>query len=186
MTRSRLHGRKIAVVGLGYVGLPVAAAFARSGAPVIAFDIDPARVRELQAGQDRTREVKPEDLAQSTLTFTTDAAALKNADFFIVTVPTPIDEARRPDLGALLKASETVGKAIRPGAIVVYESTVYPGATEEDCAPVLEQASGLKCGRDFGVGYSPERINPGDRAHRFESITKVVAGHRSRWPKPPR
>ena len=131
------HGRKIAVIGLGYVGLPVAAAFARSGVPVIAFDIDPARVRELQAGRDRTREVKREDLARSTLTFTTDAAALKNADFFIVTVPTPIDEARRPDLGALLKASETVGNAIRPGGIVVYELTVYPGATEEDCAPVL-------------------------------------------------
>ena len=170
------HGRKIAVIGLGYVGLPVAVAFAHSGVPVIAFDIDPARVRELQGGRDRTREVNPQDLARPTLTFTTDAAALKNADFFIVTVPTPIDEARRPDLGALLKASETVGKAIRPGGIVVYESTVYPGATEEDCAPVLEQASGLKCGRDFSLGYSPERINPGDEVHRFESITKVVAG----------
>jgi UDP-N-acetyl-D-glucosamine/UDP-N-acetyl-D-galactosamine dehydrogenase len=170
------HGRKIAVIGLGYVGLPVAVAFARSGAPVVAFDIDPARVRELLSGWDRTREVNPEDLRRPSLTFTTDPAALKSADFFIVTVPTPIDQARRPDLEALLKASETVGKAIGAGGIVVYESTVYPGATEEDCAPVLEQASGLKCGRDFGLGYSPERINPSDKAHRFETIAKVVAG----------
>jgi UDP-N-acetyl-D-glucosamine/UDP-N-acetyl-D-galactosamine dehydrogenase len=170
------HGRKIGVVGLGYVGLPVAAAFGRSGSSVIGFDIDPARILELQAGKDRTREVSPEDLARPTLTFTTDPAALRSVDFFIVTVPTPIDEARRPDLRALLRASETVGKAIRRGGIVVYESTVYPGATEEDCVPALERASGLKAGRDFGVGYSPERINPGDMAHRFDAITKVVAG----------
>ena len=147
------HGRKIAVIGLGYVGLPVAVAFGRSGAPVISFDIDPARVRELKAGHDHTREVKPDDLCHPGLTFTTDAAALKAADFFIVTVPTPIDDARRPDLGALLKASQTVGRAIRAGGIVVYESTVYPGATEEDCVPVLENASGLTAGRDFSVGY---------------------------------
>jgi UDP-N-acetyl-D-glucosamine/UDP-N-acetyl-D-galactosamine dehydrogenase len=170
------HGRKIGVVGLGYVGLPVAAAFGRSGSSVIGFDIDPVRILELQAGKDRTREVSPEDLARPTLTFTTDPAALRSVDFFIVTVPTPIDEARRPDLRALLRASETVGKAIRRGGIVVYESTVYPGATEEDCVPALERASGLTAGRDFGVGYSPERINPGDMAHRFDAITKVVAG----------
>jgi UDP-N-acetyl-D-galactosamine dehydrogenase len=170
------HDRKIGVVGLGYVGLPVAAAFGRSGSSVIGFDIDPARILELQAGKDRTREVSREDLARPTLTFTTDPAALRSVDFFIVTVPTPIDEARRPDLRALLRASETVGKAIRRGGIVVYESTVYPGATEEDCVPALERASGLKAGRDFGVGYSPERINPGDTAHRFDAITKVVAG----------
>jgi UDP-N-acetyl-D-galactosamine dehydrogenase len=170
------HGRKIGVVGLGYVGLPVAAAFGRSGSSVIGFDIDPIRISELQAGKDRTREVSREDLARPTLTFTTDPAALKRVDFFIVTVPTPIDEARRPDLRALLRASETVGNAIRRGGIVVYESTVYPGATEEDCVPALERASGLKAGRDFGVGYSPERINPGDMAHRFDAITKVVAG----------
>jgi UDP-N-acetyl-D-glucosamine/UDP-N-acetyl-D-galactosamine dehydrogenase len=170
------HGRKIGVVGLGYVGLPVAAAFGRSGSSVIGFDIDPARILELQAGKDRTREVSREDLARPTLTFTTDPAALRSVDFFIVTVPTPIDEARRPDLRALLRASETVGKAIRRGGIVVYESTVYPGATEEDCVPALERASGLTAGRDFGVGYSPERINPGDTAHRFDAITKVVAG----------
>jgi UDP-N-acetyl-D-galactosamine dehydrogenase len=170
------HGRKIGLVGLGYVGLPVAAAFGRSGSSVIGFDIDPTRILELQAGKDRTREVSREDLARPTLTFTTDPAALKRVDFFIVTVPTPIDEARRPDLRALLRASETVGNAIRRGGIVVYESTVYPGATEEDCVPALERASGLKAGRDFGVGYSPERINPGDMAHRFDAITKVVAG----------
>ena len=159
------HGRKIGVVGLGYVGLPVAAAFGRSGSSVIGFDIDPARILELQAGKDRTREVSPEDLARPTLTFTTDPAALRSVDFFIVTVPTPIDEACRPDLRALLRASETVGNAIRRGGIVVYELTVYPGATEEDCVPALERASGLKAGHDFGVGYSPERINPGDMAH---------------------
>lgn len=170
------HGRKIAVVGLGYVGLPVAVAFGRSGSSVIAFDIDSARISELQMGKDRTREVNAKDLHSATLTFTTDAAALKAADFFIITVPTPIDDARRPDLRALLRASETVGKAIRRGGIVVYESTVYPGATEEDCVPVLEKFSGLKVGCDFGIGYSPERINPGDMAHRFETIKKVVAG----------
>ena len=170
------HGRKIAVIGLGYVGLPVAVAFGRAGAPVIGFDIDPDRVRELKAGRDRTREVAPADLSHPTVTFTSDPAALKAADFFIVTVPTPIDDTRRPDLAALRRASETVGKAMRKGAIVVYESTVYPGATEEDCVPVLEQVSGLEAGRDFTVGYSPERINPGDAEHRFETIKKVVAG----------
>ena len=174
------HGRNIAVIGLGYVGLPVAVAFGRAGGPVIGFDIDPQRVRELAAGHDRTREVAPAELRRSTVKFTADAAALAGADFFIVTVPTPIDGARRPDLGALRKASDTVGKAMRKGAIVVYESTVYPGATEEDCLPVLERTSGLTAGRDFTVGYSPERINPGDMVHRFESIKKVVAGQDQR------
>ena len=164
------------MIGLGYVGLPVAVAFGRSGAPVIGFDIDPQRVNELQSGHDRTREVAPSDLRHPSLKFTSDALELKSADFFIVTVPTPIDDVRRPDLEALLKASETVGKAMREGAIVVYESTVYPGATEEDCVPILERFSGLKAGRDFTVGYSPERINPGDKQHHFESIKKVVAG----------
>ena len=138
------HGRKIAVIGLGYVGLPVAVAFARSGAPVIGFDIDPERIRDLRSGLDRTREVEADDLRQSRVAFTADAADLAAADFFIVTVPTPIDEARRPNLGALRNAAATVGKAMRQGAIVVFESTVYPGATEEDCIPVLEQASGLQ------------------------------------------
>jgi UDP-N-acetyl-D-galactosamine dehydrogenase len=170
------HGRKIAVIGLGYVGLPVAVAFARHGAPVIGFDIDRTRIDELRAGRDRTREVDAAELAQPSLAYTSDPQDLAPADFFIVTVPTPIDDAKRPDLRAMLAASETVGRALKPGDVVVYESTVYPGAVEEDCAPVLERASGLACGRDFTVGYSPERINPGDRKHRFETITKVVAG----------
>jgi len=174
------HGRKLAVIGLGYVGLPVAVAFARNGTSVVGFDIDGTRIAELKAACDRTREVGAEDLRHASLKLTNDPAALRAADFFIVTVPTPIDNARRPDLTALLSASLTVGKALKAGDIVVYESTVYPGATEEDCVPVLEQASGLKAGRDFTVGYSPERINPGDTAHRFETIKKVVAGQDAR------
>ncbi|MGB7258618.1 MAG: nucleotide sugar dehydrogenase, partial [Pseudolabrys sp.] len=174
------HSRKIAVIGLGYVGLPVVVAFARSGATAIGFDIDRKRIAELKAGRDRTREVEPEDLAQKSLTYTDDAGSLKSADFFIVTVPTPIDETNKPDLRALLSASETVGAALKKGDIVVYESTVYPGAIEEDCAPVLENASKLVCGRDFTLGYSPERINPGDKAHRFETIKKVVSGQDAR------
>jgi len=174
------HGRKLAVIGLGYVGLPVAVAFARQGTPVIGFDINAARIAELAAGRDSTREVEEEDLHHAHLRLSSDPAALSAADFFIVTVPTPIDAARRPDLTALLRASETVGRALKKGDIVVYESTVYPGATEEDCVPVLQRASGLTAGRDFTVGYSPERINPGDKAHRFESIKKVVAGQDER------
>jgi UDP-N-acetyl-D-galactosamine dehydrogenase len=170
------HGRKIAVIGLGYVGLPVAVAFARRGAPVIGFDIDLKRIDELKSGYDRTREVEGVELAQPALRFEDNPKSLADADFFIVTVPTPIDDARRPDLTALFSASETVGRSLKRGDIVVYESTVYPGAIEEDCAPVLEAASGLKAGRDFFLGYSPERINPGDKAHRFETITKVVSG----------
>jgi UDP-N-acetyl-D-glucosamine/UDP-N-acetyl-D-galactosamine dehydrogenase len=167
--------RKIAVIGLGYVGLPVAVAFGRAGAPVVGFDINAERVRELQTRNDTTREIDSGDLTHKTLTFTSDPSQLKAADFFIVTVPTPIDDARRPDLTALLKASVTIGQALKFGDIVVYESTVYPGATEEDCVPVLEQASGLKADIDFCVGYSPERINPGDRGHRFETTKKVVS-----------
>jgi UDP-N-acetyl-D-glucosamine/UDP-N-acetyl-D-galactosamine dehydrogenase len=170
------HNRKIAVVGLGYVGLPVAVAFARSGAPVIAFDIDRRRVDELRGGRDRTRESTAEDLGHPLLTYTDDPAALIGADFFIVTVPTPIDRANRPDLRSMLAASATLGAALKHNDIVVYESTVYPGAVEEDCVPVLEKTSGLAAGRDFTVGYSPERINPGDSKHRFETITKVVSG----------
>jgi UDP-N-acetyl-D-galactosamine dehydrogenase len=169
------HNRKIAVIGLGYVGLPVAVAFARSGAAVLGFDIDRRRVDELTSGRDRTLEVEPADLKQASLRFTHDPARLADADFYIVTVPTPIDAARRPDLGAILAASDTVGKFLKCGDIVVYESTVYPGTIEEECLPVLARNSGLAGGRDFTVGYSPERINPGDRQHRFESIVKVVA-----------
>src|SRR3954467_8399447 len=150
----------IAVIGLGYVGLPVAAAFARSGVPVIGFDIDAGRVGELRAGNDRTREVNPEDLKNRNLRVTSDAKDLAAADFYIVTVPTPIDNANRPDLGPMWSASRSVGKVLKKGDIVVYESTVYPGAVEETCVPVLEQQSGLKAGSDFTVGYSPERINP--------------------------
>jgi UDP-N-acetyl-D-galactosamine dehydrogenase len=174
------HGRKIAVIGLGYVSLPVAVAFGRNGAPVIGFDIDAGRVEELRAGHDRTREVDAESLKSAKLDLTADAAKLKAADFFIVTVPTPIDRSNQPDLTALLGASESVGRALKKGDIVVYESTVYPGATEEDCVPVLERESKLKAGRDFTVGYSPERINPGDKAHRFETIRKVVSGQDER------
>ncbi|MCF8477555.1 MAG: nucleotide sugar dehydrogenase [Pseudolabrys sp.] len=174
------HGRKIAVIGLGYVGLPVAVAFARSGVPVIGFDIDRKRVDELRSGHDRTREVEAADLAQPSLRYECEPAGLADADFYIVTVPTPIDDANRPDLGAMLAASNTVAGVLKRGDIVVYESTVYPGAVEEDCLPVLERKSGLLGGRDFTVGYSPERINPGDKVHRFETIVKVVSAQDAR------
>ena len=174
------HGRKIAVIGLGYVGLPVAVAFARSGVPVTGFDINAKRIGELQSGHDHTREVEPADLAQPTLRYESDPARLAGADFYIVTVPTPIDDANRPDLGAMLSASRSVGSSLKRGDIVVYESTVYPGAVEEECIPVLEKSSGLKAGPDFSVGYSPERINPGDKSHRFETIMKVVSALNAR------
>src|ERR1700730_13162232 len=167
--------RKIAVIGLGYVGLPVAVAFARAGNPVVGFDIDQARILELKAGRDRTREVETSDLKLVSLAFSSEPTAFRTSNFFIVTVPTPIDGARRPDLGAMFEASRMVGAALKKGDIVVYESTVYPGAVEEECVPILEQCSGLKAGSDFNVGYSPERINPGDKEHRFESIVKVVS-----------
>lgn len=170
------HGRKIAVIGLGYVGLPVAVAFARAGVPVIGFDVDGVRIEELRRRHDRTREVEAADLSLPGLAYESDPAKLAGSDFYIVTVPTPIDEANRPDLGAMLAASRTVGAVLKRGDIVVYESTVYPGAVEEDCLPVLEKTSGLKAGADFKVGYSPERINPGDTVHRFETIMKVVSG----------
>jgi UDP-N-acetyl-D-galactosamine dehydrogenase len=174
------HSRKIAVIGLGYVGLPVAVAFARTGASVVGFDIDHNRVDELRSGRDRTLEVTPADLEQKTLRFEHEPSRLAGADFYIVTVPTPIDGAHRPDLGAILSASDTVGKVLKRGDIVVYESTVYPGAIEEECLPILAKRSGLAGGRDFTVGYSPERINPGDKEHRFESIIKVVSAQDKR------
>lgn len=169
------HRRKLAVIGLGYVGLPVAVAFGRAGFDVIGFDVDSGRIAELRDGIDRTRETAPADLACAGLVLTDDAVDLRRADFFIVTVPTPIDRACVPDLSGLLAASRLVGAALKRGDIVVYESTVYPGATEEDCVPVLEAASGLKAGTDFTVGFSPERINPGDPDHRFETIRKIVS-----------
>ena len=165
----------IAVIGLGYVGLPVAAGFARGGYRVIGFDIDRDRIAELRRGFDRTGELSEGELAGINCAYSSAPKDLRAADVFIITVPTPVDAANNPDLRALRAASDTVGAALRPGAVVVYESTVYPGATEEECVPRLERASGLACGRDFAVGYSPERINPGDRTHRFESIVKVVS-----------
>ena len=170
------HDRKISVIGLGYVGLPVAVAFARNGDSVVAFDINEARIAELSKGIDRTNEVESADLVAAKLRLSTDTTVLAEADFHIVTVPTPIDDANRPDLTPILAASKTLGGILKRGDIVVYESTVYPGATEEDCIPVLEAVSGLTFGVDFTVGYSPERINPGDKVHRFETIKKVVAG----------
>jgi UDP-N-acetyl-D-glucosamine/UDP-N-acetyl-D-galactosamine dehydrogenase len=169
------HGRSIAVIGLGYVGLPVAVSFARVGVPVVGLDVDQTRVSELKAGHDRTREVEDSDLRHASLAFTSELTDIKNSDFFIVTVPTPIDDAHRPDLGAMIAASRSLGSVLKKNDVVVYESTVYPGAVEEDCVPVLEQISGLQAGVDFTVGYSPERINPGDKQHRFETIMKVVS-----------
>src|SRR5690554_2079816 len=166
----------LAVVGLGYVGLPLAVEFGKRR-PVIGFDIKAERIAELAAGRDSTREVSAAELAEAThLTFTADPAQLSEAKVFIVTVPTPIDAHKRPDLTPLLKASETVGRALKRGDLVIYESTVYPGATEEDCVPVLERASGLTFNKDFFCGYSPERINPGDKAHRLPDIVKVTSG----------
>src|SRR5579862_7903619 len=168
--------RRISVVGLGYVGLPVAAAFAKSGAPVVAFDIDARRIEELRKGHDRTGEVEAPALRARGLDFTGDADDLKKADFHIVTVPTPIDASKQPDLEPLRRASATIGGALKKGDIVVYESTVYPGVTEDVCVPVLEKVSGLTWKTDFNVGYSPERINPGDKERRFDNILKIVSG----------
>ncbi len=169
------HNRTISVVGLGYVGLPVAVAFGRE-TRTIGFDISSQRVAELREHYDRTGEVSTEDLKETDVRYTCETADIAAADFHIVAVPTPIDAAKVPDLTPLLAASRTVGQVLKSGDIVVYESTVYPGATEEDCVPVLEETSGLTCGRDFFVGYSPERINPGDKQHTFTKITKVVSG----------
>lgn len=169
------HNRHVSVIGLGYVGLPVAVSFGLQG-PVVAFDISVPRIDGLKAGHDITGEVEDDQLAKADLLLTTDAADVAKADFHIITVPTPVDDANKPDLQPLVSASTTLGAHLKTGDIVVYESTVYPGATEEVCVPVLEQISGLKCGTDFTVGYSPERINPGDKEHRFETITKVVSG----------
>jgi len=167
--------RKISVVGLGYVGLPVAVAFGKIHT-VVGFDLNKKRIEELKAGHDRTLEVENGDLAKTDIIFTCDAKDLSLADFHIVAVPTPINEANQPDLRPMLSASKTIGKELKKGDIVVFESTVYPGATEEECVPILEAESGLICGKDFTVGYSPERINPGDKEHTFTKITKVVSG----------
>ncbi|OZI35717.1 Vi polysaccharide biosynthesis protein VipA/TviB [Bordetella genomosp. 1] len=167
---------KLAVVGLGYVGLPLAVEFGKKR-EVIGFDINERRVKALQAGHDHTLEVDDAELASAKgLSYTTEREQLGRANVFIVTVPTPIDEYRQPDLTPLVKASETIGAVLKRGDIVIYESTVYPGATEEDCVPVLERVSGLKFNVDFYAGYSPERINPGDKAHRVSTIKKVTSG----------
>ena len=166
---------RLSVVGLGYVGLPLSIMLARHY-PVTGFDIDATRIAELEAGRDRTGEIEPAALAGSPLTYSAEAGAMAGSDIFIVTVPTPVDDENKPDLRPLLGACDIVGSVLARGAIVVFESTVYPGVTEEVCAPALERTSGLVCGRDFFLGYSPERVNPGDRDHTIDKITKVVAG----------
>ena len=167
---------KIAVIGLGYVGLPLAVEFGKK-LPVVGFDIHQKRIQELQSGQDHTLEVSPEELKQAThLSYSANLDDLRSCNFFIVTVPTPVDEVNRPDLTPLRKASESLGKVLNKGDVVVYESTVYPGATEEVCIPVLEQVSGLKFNQDFFAGYSPERINPGDKVNTLTKIKKITSG----------
>ena len=167
---------RIAVVGLGYVGLPLALELAKKFPGTIGFDIHAAKVAELQKGVDRTREVDGAALRETTLKMTANPEDMRGADFFIVAVPTPIDGWNRPDLTPVIKASETVGKVIGKGSIIVYESTVFPGVTEDICGPILEKQSGLRCGTDFKLGYSPERINPGDKVHTVDRIVKVVSG----------
>ncbi|MFW2564587.1 Vi polysaccharide biosynthesis UDP-N-acetylglucosamine C-6 dehydrogenase TviB [Acinetobacter baumannii] len=175
----QLADLRIAIIGLGYVGLPLAVEFGKKG-PVIGFDINQNRIDELKSGQDHTLEVSPEELQKAEqLSFSANLNDLKQSNFFIVTVPTPVDQVNRPDLTPLKKASETVGQALKKGDIVVYESTVYPGATEEVCIPVLEKVSGLKFNQDFFAGYSPERINPGDKVNTLTKIKKITSGSTS-------
>lgn len=166
----------IAVIGLGYVGLPVALAFAQEWDNVVGYDIDERRVRELQAGHDRTGEVEPGQLGESSLLITSNPDDLNGCTFFVVTVPTPIDRYKQPDLRMMKGASELVGQHIQPGGIVVYESTVYPGVTEDTCGPIIAKVSGLRPGVDFKLGYSPERINPGDKNHTLSNVVKIVSG----------
>ena len=170
----KMHKRKISVIGLGYVGLPVAVAFGKRS-QVIGFDANDKRIKLLKDYRDDTGEVSSSDLKDSDVIFTSNPSDLRKADFHIIAVPTPVNSAKHPDLKYLIKASEFLSGQLKKEDIVVYESTVYPGATEEECVPVLEQGSGLVCGKDFFVGYSPERINPGDKIHRFADITKVVS-----------
>ncbi|UPT67856.1 MAG: nucleotide sugar dehydrogenase [Sphingobacteriales bacterium JAD_PAG50586_3] len=166
---------KVALIGLGYVGLPIALAFARK-VSVIGFDINEKRLEMMRNGIDPSEELEKSEFEGCDITFTSSIEELKQASFFIIAVPTPIDEHNLPDLKPLIGASKSVGAALKPGDVVVYESTVYPGCTEEDCIPVLEEVSGLKYIQDFKVGYSPERINPGDKEHTLSKITKVVSG----------
>jgi UDP-N-acetyl-D-galactosamine dehydrogenase len=173
--KMKMHNRIVSLVGLGYVGLPAAVAFGKQK-QCVGFDINPQRILELKQGIDRTEETTSADLAAADILYTCDINDLKKADFHIVAVPTPVDDAHVPDLTPVERASETVGKALKKGDIVVYESTVYPGVTEEICVPILERESGLRCGEDFTVGFSPERINPGDKERSFTTIHKIVSG----------
>ena len=166
---------KLALIGLGYVGMPIAVAFAKK-VPVIGFDVNAQKIALYRQGVDPTNEIGSEALKHTTVEFTEDPSRLKEAKFHIVAVPTPVHEDHTPDLGPVESASTLLGRNLTPGSVVVYESTVYPGVTEEVCVPILERESGLKCGVDFKVGYSPERINPGDKVHRLETITKIVSG----------
>ena len=167
---------KLALVGLGYVGMPIAVAFAKKGLDVIGFDLNKEKIDLYKSGVDPTKEVGDEVIKKTTLDFTADEARLKDAKFIIVAVPTPVNTDHTPDLTPVIGASEIVGRNLSKGAIVVYESTVYPGCTEDVCIPILEKESGMKCGVDFKIGYSPERINPGDKVHRLENIRKIVSG----------
>ena len=166
----------LALVGLGYVGMPIAVAFAKKGLNVIGFDLNKEKIELYKNGKDPTKEVGDEAIAQTTVQFTADEKELQNAKFIIVAVPTPVNTDHTPDLTPVIGASEIVGRNLTSGSIVVYESTVYPGCTEDVCIPILEEQSGLKCGVDFKIGYSPERINPGDKVHRLENIHKIVSG----------
>jgi UDP-N-acetyl-D-galactosamine dehydrogenase len=175
MGKSPVNNPRVCVIGLGYVGLPICIALARRFKNVIGFDIDESRIADLKCRVDKTREVSSSELSQYTGTYTFRSQDIYGYDFYIIAVPTPVNVMNEPDLGPLVKASEIVGKSIKPGSIVVYESTVYPGCTEEVCIPILERVSGFKYNHQFFVGYSPERINPGDKEHRFENITKVIS-----------
>ncbi|GLP88400.1 hypothetical protein GCM10007921_39630 [Tritonibacter mobilis] len=176
MADHQLADEQICIIGLGYVGLPLAVEFGRNR-PVVGFDIDQSRIEELRLGKDRTREIDSATLRSADyLDLTAEISEISDASIYIVTVPTPIDATRRPDLGPLLSATRTVAQVLKAGDTVIYESTVYPGATEEDCVPLLEEISGLTLNMDFGVGYSPERINPGDKTRRLPDIIKVTSG----------
>ena len=170
------HEENLSLVGLGYVGMPIAVAFAKKGINVIGFDLNKEKIALYKSGVDPTKEVGNEVISKTTVQFTSDEADLKKAKFHIVAVPTPVNTDHTPDLTPVIGASEIVGRNLVPGSIVVYESTVYPGCTEDVCIPILERESGLKCGVDFKIGYSPERINPGDKVHRLENIHKIVSG----------
>ena len=167
---------KIALIGLGYVGMPIAVAFAKKGLKVIGFDLNIEKINLYKSGIDSTKEIGDEAIKNTTVDFTAEEKKLQEAKFLIIAVPTPVNTDHTPNLAPVIGASEIVGRNLTKGSIVVYESTVYPGCTEDICIPILERESGLKCGIDFKIGYSPERINPGDKVHRLENIHKIVSG----------